>query len=357
MVASLSIATGCWRGVVLTCWKMLLRCSRRRDSGGGMIQISDTERRRAFSVWLRTGRWPTATIANDVEVKFNPRHDPADGRFTFAGSGRAYGAGGISGSSSGARPRGSTARPTSPLQSRTPEHPKSLRTVAVPSSSNAMPRARPISPKAATPIPVSHNGGGGSFGGAGATSTEPWRDGSQNQRSASKAAGTATRPMLMPTAAPGQRPGVAAAPPPLRLEVRNGYEYQIDETARTRKVSGNLKLADTQVRSRTAQAQAGGADRRATDDGGHYIAARFAGPTDAFNHFAQDTNFNRGQYRLLEDQWAKATRAGRKVTVKIAPSYDRASKRPAVINIWFTINGHEQSQQIPNEPREKRRGK
>jgi len=59
---------------------MLLRCSRRRDSGGGMIQISDTERRRAFSVWLRTGRWPTVTPSGGVEVKFNPWHDPADGR-------------------------------------------------------------------------------------------------------------------------------------------------------------------------------------------------------------------------------------------------------------------------------------
>lgn len=59
-----------------------------------MILISDTERRWAFSVWLRTGRWPTVTIADDVEIKFNPWHDPADGRFTFSGAGRDYGRGG-----------------------------------------------------------------------------------------------------------------------------------------------------------------------------------------------------------------------------------------------------------------------
>jgi len=122
-------------------------------------------------------------------------------------------------------------------------------------------------------------------------------------------------------------------------------------------VLGTLELAYTQVRSKTAQAQAGGADRRATDDGGHYIAARFNGPTDAFNHFAQDANFNRGEYRFLEDQWARAKRPGRDVTVKIVPSYDGASKRPSVINIWFTINGHEESVRIPNEPKEKRGGK
>jgi hypothetical protein len=59
-----------------------------------MIVISDTERRRALSVWLRTGRWPTITIADDVEIKFNSWHDPADGRFIFAGAGRNYGRGG-----------------------------------------------------------------------------------------------------------------------------------------------------------------------------------------------------------------------------------------------------------------------
>ena len=63
---------------------------------------------------------------------------------------------------------------------------------------------------------------------------------------------------------------------------------------------------------------------RATDDGGHYIARRFNGPTDAFNHFAQNANFNRGGYRALEDRWAKAIRDGKKVRVKIIPFYRAA---------------------------------
>jgi hypothetical protein len=111
------------------------------------------------------------------------------------------------------------------------------------------------------------------------------------------------------------------------------------------------------VRSRTAQARAGGADRRSVDDGGHYIAARFNGPTDAFNHFAQDANFNRGDYRSLEDQWAMAKRSGRDVTVMIVPGYAAGSKRPAIIDVSFTITGHKQSVKFANEPKEKRRGK
>lgn len=51
------------------------------------------ERQRAFGYWLRTGRLPTLRDADGVERKFNPWHDPDDGRFTFAGSGRYYGNG------------------------------------------------------------------------------------------------------------------------------------------------------------------------------------------------------------------------------------------------------------------------
>lgn len=45
------------------------------------------DRRAAFSVWLRTGRWPRAETARSVEVKFNPWHDPRNGQFTFGPGG------------------------------------------------------------------------------------------------------------------------------------------------------------------------------------------------------------------------------------------------------------------------------
>lgn len=47
-------------------------------------------RDRSFELYLRTGlRFPPG----DVELKFNPWHDPDDGRFTFAGQGRYFGGG------------------------------------------------------------------------------------------------------------------------------------------------------------------------------------------------------------------------------------------------------------------------
>lgn len=39
---------------------------------GIMIDIPDYERRRAFSIWLRTGRLPSLRNAEGIELKFNP---------------------------------------------------------------------------------------------------------------------------------------------------------------------------------------------------------------------------------------------------------------------------------------------
>lgn len=59
-----------------------------------MIRRSDGKQQSGFSRWLRTGRGTPEAGAGCLEVKFNPWHDPADGRFTHSGSGRHYGAGG-----------------------------------------------------------------------------------------------------------------------------------------------------------------------------------------------------------------------------------------------------------------------
>lgn len=49
-----------------------------------MITLSLHDRQRAFGVWLRTGRLPAILSADGLELKFNPYHDPRNGRFTFA---------------------------------------------------------------------------------------------------------------------------------------------------------------------------------------------------------------------------------------------------------------------------------
>ncbi len=59
-----------------------------------MIGSSGGKQSSAFLWWLRTGKLPPALSPDGLEIKFNPWHDPEDGRFTFAGAGRRYAAGG-----------------------------------------------------------------------------------------------------------------------------------------------------------------------------------------------------------------------------------------------------------------------
>lgn len=57
-----------------------------------MIDTSNNTQRNAFARWLRTGQPPTLSNSDGLELKFNPWHDPADGRFTSVGAGHRYGA-------------------------------------------------------------------------------------------------------------------------------------------------------------------------------------------------------------------------------------------------------------------------
>lgn len=62
------------------------------------MHIEQSEQRRAFAFWLRTGRRLIVAPAETVERKFNPYHDPRDGRFTFGpggGAGNASASGGL----------------------------------------------------------------------------------------------------------------------------------------------------------------------------------------------------------------------------------------------------------------------
>lgn len=243
----------------------------------------------AFEIYLRTGRRVTEAAAA-LETKFNPWHDPDDGRFTFSGQGRYFP--GPSG------PR--TSKPANGIR-----------------------------------------GGGGSFGGGGASASwEPTTSPAQALRP------PATAPSAKPSGALRRVPAPAQE---RRVTIRkNGYEFSIDAHVRSRQVSGELILQQ-QPRSKRSQADAGKPDRRVTDDGGHYIAARFNGPSEWFNHFAQNSNFNRGSYRALEDKWVKAIRSGKRVFVDIVPHYRGTSMRPHMLTVKWTIDGKSLKHDFPNE--------
>ncbi|TGX53170.1 hypothetical protein E5A73_09885 [Sphingomonas gei] len=65
----------------------------------------------------------------------------------------------------------------------------------------------------------------------------------------------------------------------------------------------------------------------------------------------KNANFNRDRYRVLEDEWAKAKRAGKEVTVPIVPHYREGALRPFEIDVSFTVDGQKRSIKCPMSER------
>jgi hypothetical protein len=159
----------------------------------------------------------------------------------------------------------------------------------------------------------------------------------------------------------GALPADVANPPSIDVQIeaagvrtitKNDYDFDVDVLERTRRIRGQLRLK-LERRSRREQRHAGKPDCLPNDDGGHYIAARFNGPRERFNHFAQDRNFNRGAYRTVEDQWAKALGAGKRVFVDIVPQYKGLSRRPYSLNVVWYVDGERFSESFPNQEKGK----
>jgi hypothetical protein len=305
-----------------------------------------------FEIYLRTGR--VVREPEGVELKFNPWHDPDDGRFTFAGQGRYFGSGGTS---QQARPAGrgdggASGSWTSPRFERfDPKNP----------ANHSIYRAK--RGDTLTSIAARRHGLRVAdlawLNGISVDATlhvgqrlklphqsylDAGRDAKNNFLALADYIDANSR--LPPNSAHAPIPKVV--PAVTHAIVKNGYRYEIDSPARTIKIAGGIHLR-AQPRSKREQANAGRPDRRSSDDGGHFIAARFNGPRDWFNHFAQDANFNRGAYRVLEDRWAKAVRQGKRVFVDITPMYNGASRRPYKLVIRWIVNGEKFGSEFPNE--------
>ncbi|ATY33614.1 LysM peptidoglycan-binding domain-containing protein [Sphingomonas psychrotolerans] len=324
----------------------------------------------AFEIYLRTGRRP---VRDAIERKFNPWHDPDDGRFTFKDQGRYF----PDGKSSARSPRAGARRTASPQNAGD----------AFARETDAARAQRENDPQNPRNHAIYVVRNGDSLTRIAATrkgltikdlawlnripSDQRLRVGQRlklpHQRYLDEGREAKNKFLALAyymRTHGGRLPPNPANPPSLqsqildsnwRRESRNGYDYQIDVISRTRRASGLLTFAERPRRSRANQANV--PDRAEKDDGGHYVAARFNGPTDSFNHFAQSANFNRGGYRVLEDLWAAELRAGKKVFVDIVPHYEGASKRPDAVAVTWYVNGRRQFKNFPNKATDKKNGK
>lgn len=243
-----------------------------------------------FEIYLRTGVVLASTDPS-LALKYNPWHDIEDGRFTRADMGRKF--------------------------------------------------------------PPKFGGFGSGRSGAGGAS-EPWdtTEESGPRPNPKRSASSVNSPPIPSSAAKPQRDDTVQTAPPTSPVVetlrRNGYAFGVDAQFRTRQITGTLTNGPRSKRSRSMQTQAGKPERLPSDDGGHYIATRFNGPPEKFNHFAQDSNVNRGRYRALEDQWSRDIAGGKVVTVDIRPRFNRGLARPFRIDVIWHTNNVKQSIKVPN---------
>ena len=130
----------------------------------------------------------------------------------------------------------------------------------------------------------------------------------------------------------------------------SGYLYQTDNYGRISSVEGNLVLEDA-PRNPYAQSVAGREDRiQGVDDGGHLIASRFDGSGNLDNLVPMNSNLNRGDWRIMENQWATALESGQEVQVFIEPVYEGVSQRPTDFFVEYYIDGEKTTRIFPNPP-------
>ena len=124
--------------------------------------------------------------------------------------------------------------------------------------------------------------------------------------------------------------------PNIEYTTPNGHNYFTDELGRIKEVEGSLNK-NTAKRKPYDQKVAGREDRLPTDDGGHLIASIFEGSGELDNLVPMDATLNRGDWKAMENSWAKALDNGKTVDVKIEPIYSGTSQRPISFEVEYKI--------------------
>lgn len=63
-----------------------------------------------------------------------------------------------------------------------------------------------------------------------------------------------------------------------------------------------------------------------------------------------DSNLNRGEFKKLENSWAKALENGQTVDVKVTPVYKGDSVRPDSFKVTQIIDGIKSNKILKNKP-------
>lgn len=81
------------------------------------------------------------------------------------------------------------------------------------------------------------------------------------------------------------------------------------------------------------------------------IATRFDGTAEGVNLVPQDANLNRGAWKRMENEWARALQEGKQVKVDVEVLYPPGNmSRPDVFQVKYWINGRKYLRTFENQP-------
>lgn len=119
----------------------------------------------------------------------------------------------------------------------------------------------------------------------------------------------------------------------------NGNIYTTDDQGRIIRCEAKPERSPENPRDVNAQLQAGGEDRRPSDQGGHIVGRDLNGDGGAGNLVAMDSKINQSDYKRMENDVKAALDEGKDVTVTTDISYSGDSKRPDTITVTVTADG------------------
>lgn len=118
--------------------------------------------------------------------------------------------------------------------------------------------------------------------------------------------------------------------------------YTTDSQGRIVSARGTITEVDpSTARNSYAQSNVGKGDGRLPDDdGGHLFGTMFKGSKEIDNLLPQNSNLNRGRWKVMENKWRDAVNNGKKVDVDIKINYGKDG-RPTSYDVEYKIDGND----------------
>ena len=129
----------------------------------------------------------------------------------------------------------------------------------------------------------------------------------------------------------------------------NGNTYITDKNGNKISCDSTPEYTEEGSRNVKEQKESGGEERQEDDDGGHIIARILGGAEGEENLVPMRRTINRGDYKKMENEIAKALKDDKKVIMHIDLEYDGNSQRPSKIRADYISDGKKTVVKFDNE--------